>query len=136
LAERNHAGLAAPGGHLESLRHGLPVLVVILPLILAWREWLKSGHKLLAGWRRRVFSSALSLESADVALTSALWFYFWATPSSGIEIVRWALLFGLPVSASALALLVIGRGRGWWLATTSPAITLGGWMVAYCSLSR
>jgi len=83
-----------------------------------------------------MFSGALCVSTADVALTSGLWFYFWATPFSGAEIVRLALLFGMPVSCAAVVLLVIGRGKGWWLATTSPAITLAGWIVAYRSLSR
>jgi len=120
---------------MDSLRHGLPVLLVLLPVSMGWRAWLSSDRSLLAGWRRMVFSTALWLTAADVALTSGLWFYFWATPFTGAEITRLALLFGVPVSCAAVALLVIGHGKGWWLAVASPTITLGGWMVAYCSLS-
>jgi len=121
---------------LDGFRHGLPVLFVLLPVPLAWRAWLNSDRNLPAAWQRRVFSTALGVTTADVVLTSGLWFYYWETPFTGAEIIRLALLFGMPASCVAVALLVVGRGKGWWLAMISPAVTLGGWMVAYYSLSR
>jgi hypothetical protein len=121
---------------VDFFRPSLPVLLVVLPIVLAWRAWLNSDPKTLAGWRKPVFSSALYVASTNVVLSSGLWFYFWATPFSGIEIIRLALFLGFPVSAAAIALLVIGRGKGWWLAAGSSAITLSGWMVAYRSLSN
>lgn len=111
-------------------------MIVILPIVLAWRAWLNSAQEAIAGWRRPTFSAGLYVASANVALTSGLWFYFWATPFRGIDVTRSALLFGFPVSAAAIALLVMGRGRGWSLAAGSSAITLGGWIVAYRILSR
>src|SRR5580704_14595542 len=115
----------------DGLKHALPVLVVLLLISLAWRAWLFSERNLLAVWRRKTFLTALCVTTVDVALTSVLWFYFWATAFSGDEIIRSALLFGVPVSCVAVALLAIGRGKGWWLATTSSAITLAGWLIAY-----
>jgi hypothetical protein len=47
-----------------------------------------------------------------------------------------ALACGFPVTSAALILLVIGRGKGWWLAAASSAITLGGWVIAYSVSSR
>jgi len=120
----------------DGLKHALPVLVVLLPISLAWRAWLSSERNRLAVWRRKMFLIALCVTTVDVALTSGLWFYFWATPFSGDEIILSTLLFGVPVSCVSVALLAIGRGKGWWLATTSPAITLAGWLIAYSSLSR
>jgi hypothetical protein len=120
----------------NDLKHALPVLVVFLPISLAWRAWLCSERNLLAVWRTKTFLAALCVTTVDVVVTSGLWFYFWATAFSGAEIIRLALLFGVPVSCVAVALLAIGRGRGWRLATTSPAITLAGWLIAYCGLSR
>jgi hypothetical protein len=117
----------------DSLEHALPVL---MPISLAWRAWLGSDRNLLAVWRRKMFPTVLCVTTADVALTSGLWFHFWATPFSSDEIIRSALLFGVPVSCLAVALLAIGRGKGWRLATTSPAITLAGWLIAYRGLSR
>jgi hypothetical protein len=84
---------------VDFFRPGLPVLLVVLPIVLAWRVWLNSDPKTLVGWRKPVFSTALYVASANVAMTSGIWFYFWATPFSGIEIIRLALLFGFPVSA-------------------------------------
>jgi hypothetical protein len=121
---------------VDFFRPGLPVLLIVLPILLAWRAWLNSDPKTLVGWRKPAFSTALYIASVNVALTSGLWFYFWATPFSGIEVMRWAPLVGFPVSAAAIALLAIGRGKGWWLAAGSSAITLGGWMVAYRSMSH
>jgi hypothetical protein len=121
---------------VDDLKQALPVLLVLLPISLAWRVWLSPDRNLLAAWRRKTFLTALCVTTADVALTSALWFYFWATPFSADEIKRSALLFGLPVSCVACVLLAIGRGKGWRLATTSPAITLAGWIIAYRGLSR
>lgn len=121
---------------VDFFRPGLPVLLVVLPIVLAWGLWLNSDPKTLVGWRKPVFSIALYVASANVALTSGIWFYFWETPFSGIEIMRLALLFGFPVSAAAIALLVIGRGRGWWLAAGSSAIALCAWIMAFRSLSH
>jgi hypothetical protein len=121
---------------VDFFRPGLPVLLVVLPMVRAWRLWLNSEPKTLVGWRKSVFSIALYVASANVALTSGMWFYFWETPFSGIEIMRLALLFGFPISAAAIALLVIGRGRGWWLAAGSSAIALCGWIMAFFSLSH
>ena len=116
--------------------HSLPVLLILLPVLLAWRAWVKSDSNLIAAWRRKVFSTALWVTAVDVALTSGLWFYFWAMPFAGIEVTRLALLFGLPISCVAIVLLIVGRGKGWWLAAASPTITLSGWMFAYRNLSR
>jgi hypothetical protein len=120
----------------DGLKHALPVLLVLLPISLAWRAWLASDRTLVAVWQRKMFLTALCVTTADVALTSGLWFYFWATPFSADEIIRSALLFGVPVSCVAVALLAVGHGKGWRLATTSPAIALAGWVIACCSLSR
>ena len=121
---------------VEFFRPGLPVLLVVLPIVLAWRVWVNSDPEMLVGWRKPVFSTALYIASANAALTSGLWFYFWATPFSGIEIMHRALFVGFPVSTAAIALLTIARGGGWWLAAGSSAIALGGWVVAYRGISR
>jgi hypothetical protein len=120
----------------DSLKHALPVLLVLLPISLAWRVWFRSDRNVVAVWRRRMFVTALWVATADVALTSGLWFYFWATPFSADEIIRSALLFGVLVSCLAVAILAISRGKGWRLATTSPAMTLAGWLIAYRGLRR
>jgi len=45
------------------------------------------------------------------------------------------MFFAVPVSTAAAALLAVGRGKGWWLATASSAISLAGWVVAYLTLT-
>jgi hypothetical protein len=115
---------------------GLPVLLVVLLTGLAWRVWLSSGMKVPAGRRTSVFWVALFVASANIAGASVLWFYFWTVPFSGIELIHLALVLGFPLSSAALILLIIGRGRGWSLAAASSVITLGGWIIACCILSR
>lgn len=117
-------------------QHSLPVLLILLPVLLAWRVWVKSDSNLISAWRRKIFSTALWVTAVDVAMTSALWFYFWATPFAGTEVTRLALLLGLPISCVAIALLIVGRGKGWWLAAASPTITLSGWIIACWNFSR
>jgi hypothetical protein len=120
----------------DFFRSGLPVLPVLLLTGLAWRAWLSSEMKAPVGWRRSVFWVALFVASANIALASGLWFYFWAVPFSGIELIHLALVLGIPLSSGALILLIIGRGKGWLLAAVSSAVTLGGWIIAYRISSR
>jgi len=120
---------------VEFFKPGLPALLIVLLTALSWRAWLRSD-KALTGRRKRVFWIAMYVASANTALASGLWFYFWNVPFSAIQIIHLALALGFPVSIAALILLVLGRGRGWWLAALSSAITLAGWIVAYCNLSR
>jgi hypothetical protein len=120
----------------DFLKPSLPVLLVVLLTGLAWRAWLSSEMKAPPVWRKSLFWVALFVASANIALASGLWFYFWANPFSGIELIRLALFLGFPLSSAALILLMIGRGRGWLLAALSSAITLGGWIIAYFVSSR
>lgn len=120
---------------VEFFKPGLPALLIVLLMAFSWRAWLRSD-KALTGRRKTIFRIGMYVASANTALAAGLWFYFWNVPFSGIQIIHLALALGFPVSAAALILLVLGRGRGWWLAALSSAITLAGWIVAYCNLSR
>ena len=120
----------------DFFKPSLPVLPVVSLTGLAWRAWLSSEMKAPVGWRKSVFWVALFVASVNIALASGLWFYFWADPFSGIELIHLALVLGFPLSSAALLLLMIGRGRGWLLAAVPSVITLGGWIIAYCMSSR
>jgi hypothetical protein len=107
------------------------VIVVLLPIVAAWRTWVSKDHASLNGTRKVMF--LVGLVGASVALTiyTAFVIYTFRIHGFGTNfpgMLRWARP-GLWISLAALVLSATGTGKSRVWSVAASALVLILWVI-------